>query len=102
MSYAEKNERMRVIGLSSKRDIVGAEKQLEDEIKRLKNSNFEFMSTTMVEPLNINEVRRLIPEQVSLISYFVTGGSRSPLSNLIEVTLISLSFASASRLSFVG
>ena len=68
----KKDRDMRDLNLVSDKDIVETEKALEEEIRKLKKVNFEFMSTTMVEPLKIDEVSSLLPESVSLISYFVT------------------------------
>jgi CHAT domain-containing protein len=72
IALAKDSETMRELNLTSTRDIIEKEKSLEEEIRNLKKANFEFMSTTMVEPLSLAEVKKLLPGPVSLISFFVT------------------------------
>ena len=72
VSLSLKNEDVREVSTTSTRDIIETEKTLEQEINRLKETNFEFMSTNMVEPLKIGDVKKMLPHDVSMISYFVS------------------------------
>jgi len=75
VSLSRRNEDVRAVCTTSTRDIIETEKALEQEINRLKETDFEFMSTIMVDPLKISDVKKMIPHDVSMVSYFIPAPS---------------------------